>query len=139
MVEIKALACELPSRRGLPLAHWSLSELRREAIEHGLVAHIAARRSGGGSARMRCGHGGIGAGFFRVTQLLPSRPAASSIFIIAVGTTSPWDRMITCSVPMKKPASRPGDANTLHSPAPQRPIYVEHEYARTGACAYLAA
>ena len=38
MVEIKALACELPSRRGLPLAHWSLSELRREAIDHGLVA-----------------------------------------------------------------------------------------------------
>ena len=33
MVEIKALACELPSRRGLPLAHWSLSELRREAID----------------------------------------------------------------------------------------------------------
>jgi hypothetical protein len=31
MVEIKALACELPARRGLPLAHWSLSELRREA------------------------------------------------------------------------------------------------------------
>src|SRR5208283_4106141 len=24
-------------------------------------------------------------------------------------------------------------------PAPQRPIYVEHEYARTGACAYIAA
>ena len=41
MVEIKALACELPSRRGLPLAHWSLSELRREAIDHGLVAHIS--------------------------------------------------------------------------------------------------
>jgi hypothetical protein len=31
---IKALACELPARRGLPLAHWSLNELRREAIEH---------------------------------------------------------------------------------------------------------
>jgi hypothetical protein len=41
MVEIKALACELPSRRGLPLAHWSLSELRREAIDHGLVAQIS--------------------------------------------------------------------------------------------------
>jgi Transcriptional regulatory protein, C terminal len=25
------------------------------------------------------------------------------------------------------------------APAPQRPIYVEQEYARTGACAYLAA
>ncbi len=41
IVEIKALACELPSRRGLPLARWSLAELRREAIAHGLVAQIS--------------------------------------------------------------------------------------------------
>ncbi len=41
MVEIKALACELPARRGLPLAHWSLSELRREAMDQGLVARIS--------------------------------------------------------------------------------------------------
>ena len=41
MVEIKALACELPVRRGLPLAHWSLNELRREAMEHGVVAQIS--------------------------------------------------------------------------------------------------
>ena len=41
MVEIKALACELPVRRGFPLAHWSLSELRREAMEHGVVAQIS--------------------------------------------------------------------------------------------------
>jgi hypothetical protein len=41
MVEIKALACELPARRGLPLAHWSLNELRREAMEHGVVAQIS--------------------------------------------------------------------------------------------------
>src|SRR3974377_510742 len=41
MVEIKSLACELPVRRGLPLAHWSLNELRREAMEHGVVAQIS--------------------------------------------------------------------------------------------------
>jgi hypothetical protein len=27
VVAIKALACELPSRRGLPLAHWSVADL----------------------------------------------------------------------------------------------------------------
>ena len=37
MVEIKALACELPARRGLPLAH----RCRREAMEHGVVAQIS--------------------------------------------------------------------------------------------------
>jgi transposase len=41
MVEIKALACELPVRCGLPLAHWSLNELRREVMEHGVVAQIS--------------------------------------------------------------------------------------------------
>ena len=33
VVEIKALACELPARRGLPLARWSLNDLRREVLE----------------------------------------------------------------------------------------------------------
>ncbi len=38
---IKALACEMPSRRGLPLARWSVSELRQEAIASGIVATIS--------------------------------------------------------------------------------------------------
>jgi hypothetical protein len=41
IVEVKALACELPSRRGLPLARWSLAELRREVVAQGLVAQIS--------------------------------------------------------------------------------------------------
>ena len=41
VVAIKALACELPSRRGLPLAHWSVAELRQEAVASGIVAKIS--------------------------------------------------------------------------------------------------
>src|SRR5258708_16888489 len=41
VVEIKALACELPARRGLPLARWSLNDLRREVLDQGLVAQIS--------------------------------------------------------------------------------------------------
>ena len=41
VVAIKALACELPSRRGLPLARWSVAELRQEAVASGLVAKIS--------------------------------------------------------------------------------------------------
>jgi hypothetical protein len=41
VVAIKALACELPARRGLPLARWSVSELRHEAIASGIVAKIS--------------------------------------------------------------------------------------------------
>ena len=41
VVEVKALACELPSRRDLPLARWTCSELRREVMAQGLVAEIS--------------------------------------------------------------------------------------------------
>ena len=40
MIQIKALACELPYRRGLPLSRFSISEIKREAISQGLVASI---------------------------------------------------------------------------------------------------
>jgi hypothetical protein len=38
---VKALACELPKRLGLPLARWSFSELRQEVIAKGIVAEIS--------------------------------------------------------------------------------------------------
>jgi hypothetical protein len=41
VVAIKALACELPSRRGVPLAHWTVAELRQEAVANGIVAKIS--------------------------------------------------------------------------------------------------
>jgi len=40
-VAIKALACELPCRRGLPLSRWSVAELRHEAVASGIVAQIS--------------------------------------------------------------------------------------------------
>src|SRR6058998_3013683 len=41
VVEVKALACELPRRREVPLARWSVSELRREVVAQGVVAQIS--------------------------------------------------------------------------------------------------
>ncbi len=40
VVAVKALACELPRRLGLPLSRFSMSELKREAERQGLVASI---------------------------------------------------------------------------------------------------
>jgi hypothetical protein len=40
VIEIKALACELPSVRGLPLSRFSLDDVRREAVGQGIVASI---------------------------------------------------------------------------------------------------
>ena len=41
IVEIKALACELPHELGLPLSRFSISDLRREAINRGIVAQVS--------------------------------------------------------------------------------------------------
>ena len=79
VVAIKALACELPSRRGLPLARWSVAELRQEAMASGLVQESVARRSGAGLARTHCVRGAIAAGYSRAIRSLPAKPAASSI------------------------------------------------------------
>jgi hypothetical protein len=40
-VTVKALACELPSKHGAPLARWSAAELARQACRSGLVATVS--------------------------------------------------------------------------------------------------
>jgi hypothetical protein len=117
-VAIKALARGLPGRRGLPLSHWSIAESRQEAVASGIVALDPWHNPGAGSARMHCGPGIIAPGYSRATHSLPARLVAPSSFTSAVGKVQQWGR----SIP----------------PAPQRPIYVEHESARAGALAYLA-
>lgn len=41
VVAVKALACELPVRCGVPLSQWSRRELQREVLAQGLVATIS--------------------------------------------------------------------------------------------------
>ena len=41
VVEIKALACELPDKLNLPLSRFSVAELRQAAIDRGIVAQIS--------------------------------------------------------------------------------------------------
>jgi len=41
VVEVKALACELPAKYLLPLSRWSVSEVAREACRSGIVATIS--------------------------------------------------------------------------------------------------
>ncbi len=42
VAEVKALACELPAERGVPLSRWSGAELATEAVKRGIVATTAA-------------------------------------------------------------------------------------------------
>jgi hypothetical protein len=41
VVQVKALACELPHRLGLPLSRLSIEEIRQYVISQGLVAEIS--------------------------------------------------------------------------------------------------
>ena len=40
-MEVKAIACELPARRAVPLSRWSLAELPEEVITTGLVSDVS--------------------------------------------------------------------------------------------------
>ena len=41
VVQVKALACELPHRLGLPLSRLSLADIRQEVMAQGIVAQIS--------------------------------------------------------------------------------------------------
>jgi hypothetical protein len=130
IVEIKALACELPARRGLPLAHWSLNELRREAMEHGIVAQIS------GTTLWR---------WLSQDALRPWRhrywifPRDPAFAVKADRVLDLYQRRwqdkplgrrdyVLCADEKTSIQARRRKHPPL-SPAPGRPIYVEHEYA----------
>jgi len=41
VVQVKALACELPATHGLPLSHWNTPDIARQVCQSGLVASIS--------------------------------------------------------------------------------------------------
>src|SRR2546423_14315788 len=41
VVQVKPLACELPTTHGLPLSRWSVSELTHHVCQSGLVAQLS--------------------------------------------------------------------------------------------------
>jgi len=41
VAEVKALACELPAQKGVPLSRWSSAEIACEAVKRGIVAEIS--------------------------------------------------------------------------------------------------
>jgi len=41
MVQVKALACELPYQQGIPLSRFSIAEIKREVISRGIIAEIS--------------------------------------------------------------------------------------------------
>lgn len=140
VVEVKSLACELPSRRGLPLARWSIAELQREVVARGLVGRISGatlwRWLSQDALRPwrhrswlfpRDPNFALKAG--RILDLYERRwtgkPLGPREYVLCA------DEKTSIQARRRKHPSRP--------PRPGHPMSVEHEYARAGAWAYLAA
>ena len=140
VIQIKALACELPHRYGLPLSRFSMSEIKRQVVSQGLVASIGQTtvwRWLSQDAIKPWNHRSwifprdpefrrkaapildLYEGFWQAKPLLPG-----DCVICADEKTSIQARR-------RCPPSQP--------PAAGRVMRVEHEYERLGAWAYLAA
>jgi len=140
VVAIKALACELPAKTGTPLARWQSPDLARAAVESGIVASISGTtiwRWLSSDAIKPWQHRSwifprdpdFGAKAARVLDLYARRfddtPLRCDEFVISA------DEKTSIQARIRKHATTP--------PAPRRAMRVEHEYARGGALAYLAA
>jgi len=140
VVQVKALACELPHTLGLPLSRLSVEEIRQHVISQGLVAEIS------------------GATLWRWLSSDALRPWKHRSWIFPrdpnfAGKAGPildlyqrvWegaplgaDDYVICADEKTSIQARRRKQPTLPR-APNRPTHVEHEYFRLRAWTYLAA
>jgi hypothetical protein len=140
IVQVKALACELPHRLGLPLSRLSLADIRQQVIAQVIVAQVSGStlwRWLSADAIRPWQHrswifprdpdfarkaGRILDLYARIWQ---GKPLHSSEFVISA------DEKASIQARRRKQTSLPTAAG--------RPMRVEHEYFREGAWTYLAA
>jgi hypothetical protein len=140
VVAVKALACELPARYGVPLARWSRAELRQEVLTQGLVAEISgatlwrwlsadAIRPWQYRSWIFPRDPAFAAKASRILDLYERRwegqPLRANEFVLSADEKTSIQARVRCH------PTRP--------PQPGVPMRVEHEYDRGGAWAYLAA
>jgi hypothetical protein len=140
VVAVKALACELPTNTGAPLARWYCPDLARTAIEQGIVASISGTtiwRWLSADAIKPWQHRSwifprdpdFATKAARVLDLYTRRfgakPLRSDEYVISA------DEKTSIQARIRK--------HPTTAPAPGRPARLEHEYARGGSLAYLAA
>jgi hypothetical protein len=139
-VQVKALACELPHRLGLPLSRLSLVDIRQEVMAQGIVAQVSGTtlwRWLSADALRPWQHRSwifprdpdfaskAGRILDLYARLWDGEPLQSSEFVISA------DEKTSVQARRRKQPTLP--------PAAGRPMRVEHEYFREGAWTYLAA
>lgn len=140
MVQVKALACELPATCGVPLSHWNTPDIVRQVRQSGLAASIS------GSTIWRWLHQDAIRPWYHRSWIFPRDPQ----FAIKAGRILDLYARAWNGTPLRRDefvisadektsiqARRRVHASSL--PQPHRPMLVEHEYDRCGAWAYIAA
>ena len=140
VAEIKALACELPTRSDTPLARWSCPELAREAAARGVVSAVSAS-----TVRRWLADDAIKPWQHR-SWIFPRDPnfAGKAGRVLDLYQRVFHDEPLGGNEYVISADEKPGvQARTrMHPnapPAPGRAMRVEHEYRRGGTLAYLAA
>ena len=137
---VKALACELPATRGVPLARWSLAELQQEVVTQGLVAEISGATLWRWLSRDAIRPWRNRSWIFPRDPAFPAKAARVLDLYAGIWEGVPLgpteyvlcaDEKTSIQARQRKHPSVP--------PGPARPQRVEHEYVRGGAWAYLAA
>lgn len=132
------LACELPARRGVPLALWDCRELARQLVDDGVVETISpetVRRILASSELKPWQHQ------MWLSPKVPRDGAFAALVCTIVDLyTRPLaaDEVVLCVDEKTNIQPRPRTARTTAA-ARRRPARLEHEYARDGALNLFAA
>ena len=140
IVEVKAIACELPAIRAVPLGRWSLAELRDEVITTGLIDQISV------STLWRWLNEDAIKPWRHRSRIFPrdSAFAAKAGVVLDLYQRRFQGRRLepgefVISADEKTSIQAHCRCHSTLPPAVARVMRVEHEYERGGALAYLAA
>jgi len=140
VVQVKAIACELPAARHAPLSRWSVADVAREACQSGLVAKISdstvwrwLHEDAIRPWQHRCWifprdpefASKAGRVLDLYERVWEGRPLTEDEFVVSADEKTSIQARARCHATLP---AQPGS-----------PMKVEHEYKRCGAWAYLAA
>jgi hypothetical protein len=140
VVQVKALACELPAKYEVPLSRWSLDELTRHVCQTGLVARLSQ------TTLWRWLHEDAIRPWQHRCWIFPRDPdfAAKAGPILDLyqrrweGKALKDDEFVISADEKTSIQARRRIHPTVRT-QPGKPMKVEHEYERLGAWAYIAA
>ena len=140
VVQVKALACELPSQHGRPLSRWSTTDLVQQVQQSGLVASVS------GSTLWRWLHEDAIRPWYHRSWVFPRDPdfAAKAGRILDLygrqweGKPLQEDEFVI-SADEKTSIQARRRKHPTQTCRPRTPMHVEHEYFRGGAWTYIAA